>query len=68
MKCIVKVQRPLDGPGPLLIYDQQRHHVTQQGMTAKIRDQMKHDYKAFFTAQWLGNRWAVFERVPGESW
>ena len=70
---IVKVQRPLattrDGPELVLIYDKARKHMTEQPLSAIVRERMGADMKAYFLAVWdkeMG--WGLSDRVENRRW
>jgi len=69
MSEIVKVQVPLTGDGPALIYDKARKHTVQRQLLGYERKQMRGDLKAYFKASWSSVvGWGLTTRVGDESW
>jgi hypothetical protein len=49
---IVKVQRPLSGPGPFLAYEADRETLQQlDTLPPAVRKVMRNDFKAYFNAR-----------------
>ena len=70
----VKVQRPIhttDPDAPWLIYDAAKKHVEERPdrmIPAYIRDQMRGDFKAYFTGAWSGVvGWGISNRVSDDQ-
>jgi hypothetical protein len=67
---MVKVQVPLNGHGPALIYDQAREHVQTRSLGGHETAMMKDEPRAFFHAHWAANDigWILLKRVPEQGW
>jgi hypothetical protein len=68
---IVKVQVPLftsDTHKKALVYDERRAQQTLQVLDKKENALMGGDIKAFFEADWDGERWRLVRRVRFQSW
>jgi len=65
----VKVQVPLNGEGPALIYDEDRTLTIQRPLLKDERKAMRGDVKAYFRASWshvIG--WRLRNRVQDQDW
>ncbi len=66
---IVKVQRPLEPmDAPCLIYNKSRSEVETRYLSAKEREAMGKDMKAFFQAKNGVNKITLLKRIPDEDW
>lgn len=66
---IVKVQIPLSGPGPALIYDKARKHMIQRELVRHELEAMGGDVKAYFNAAWSSIvGWGLSQRVEDQDW
>lgn len=69
MTEIVKVQHPLNGPGPALIYDKDRdRRYFVNSLPRDVQQAMDGDPKAFFNATHTTTGWTLHDRVPDEDW
>lgn len=65
----VKVQVPLNGRGPALIYNRNRKHMQMIELLPHEQKLMGDDLKAFFSGTWSSVvGWTLIERVPDEDW
>lgn len=66
---IVKVQVPLNGPGPALIYDKDKKHMILRKLLAHEMEAMGDDVKAYFKGAWSSVvGWGLSNRVEDEDW
>ena len=67
---IVKVQFPIVGSGPALIYDEARQHQMLHPIDTHLRRMMGADKKAYFQAAWDedAKRFTFGKRVEGQGW
>jgi len=69
MSEIVKVQIPLDGPGPALIYDKARKYSIMRNLTRHEEKAMGDAVKAYFKATWSSVvGWGLSQRVEDQDW
>jgi hypothetical protein len=69
MSEIVKVQIPISGDGPALIYDKSRKHIVQRPLLAYEAKQMRGDLKAYFKASWSSVvGWGLTSRTGEQNW
>lgn len=69
MVSIVKVQVPLNGEGPALIYDEEKKLTIQRPLLKDEKKAMGADAKAYFRASWshvIG--WRLRNRVQDQGW
>jgi len=68
---IVKVQRPVTGSGPWLVYDETRQHVWNlppSEITDKARAQMGRALKRFFEVEIEGDDILILRQVEPQNW
>lgn len=73
---IVKVQIPLRGDAPALVYAENKVGIIQQEIPEHITAELGIVRKGFFEARWkrptmLGfsaGRWEIGKRVPDQTW
>ena len=68
---IVKVQRPVSGPGPWLIYDETRQHTWQlppDEVTAAARAHMGRALKRYFEVELDGDDILIIRPVEDPGW
>ena len=69
MTEIVKVQIPLNGEGPALIYNKARKWVMQRELLDYEKKAMGDDMKAYFNATWSSIvGWGLGRRVEDQDW
>jgi hypothetical protein len=68
MAEIVKVQIPLNGPGPALVYDRERRVCFIENLTPAAQEAMGDAPKAFFDAEWTSGMWVLRHRVEDQDW
>jgi len=69
MSEIVKVQIPLGGPGPALIYDKAQKYSVMRNLTRDEEKAMGDDVKAYFKASWSSVvGWGLSQRVEDQDW
>jgi hypothetical protein len=68
---IVKVQTPLFSNDPTpraMIYGEHRVRMVEQQLDDNAKRLMGRDYKAFFEAEWDGQKWQLGKRVEFQPW
>lgn len=69
---IVKVCVPLawtGGAAPgCLVYDQERQHIVEQSVPARIVAVLDGAPKGYFEATWDGRKWTMWTKVEDQPW
>ena len=66
---IVKVQVPIIGDGPALVYAKDRARMRQMPISLAVRKALLGNGKGYFNAEWSKlNGWRIGDRVADQEW
>ena len=66
---IVKVQVPIVGDGPALVYPEDHTRIRQMPISLATKKALRGQKKGYFNAEWSSlNGWRINDRVADQGW